>query len=347
MVLNSIMPMINSDHIRLRDNWLIIEDNPTKISKNSISLPFVSGLDLENHSVFVSNKNNGLKIEATIQDEDQRVSLYPTYRAEETVELDEKIGGFSEIDLEVYVVNTERERQLCQNIINRNHYLSFVSGGMFVGCRFKHEEQQKAVRNNAKKKYQDTSSSNSQQIKPAWWTDPPCRIIGCGVIDDLVFGVPNGRDKFAPEIVGEETWKEFKKAEKRRMNGKETNNSISRKEMLRRLKLAWGRRFAIDKPYRGHNIGNTIAKHMKKIAKNNRLPPAERLEVIRTEEKNKAKLIMDGEKEDFLTRAGYNLVLNQYSRPKWKMDPETGLHKPPEVVDNRPQYKKLYYHAEL
>jgi hypothetical protein len=92
-----------------------------------------------------------------------------------------------------------------------------------------------------------------------------------------------------------------------------------------------------------------LAKHLKTVAAKYRIPYAERIEVIRTVERERAEKLLNesSNASDFLTTAGYEPVLSMYSRPKWMLDPDTGLNLPPAKQANSPVYEKVYYYAEL
>jgi hypothetical protein len=126
------------------------------------------------------------------------------------------------------------------------------------------------------------------------------------------------------------------------MLGKNWRN-LRRPQIVDRLGLAWGSRFAVDDPYIKNGIGTLLAEQLAAVVKEHRLPPASHIEVIRTVTKTRCEEILEGDK-DWLTRAGYDVFgTPQYALPLWERDAESGNRLPPQIANSHATYRKIYY----
>ncbi|WP_227376261.1 hypothetical protein [Haladaptatus halobius] len=329
------MDDLDSESLQLRRNWLYLDKPPDYVTRNPLPLPFGCGFDVSKHRAFTKKTDDGFKLIASTDREiegttsENKVELYPPYSSAGVVNV-ESIG---ELELKFWCLNADRDRQIGEAIIRRMHYLSSIPNGLYIGCRFKNEKDQMKLRKKSRKEREIVSN----RFQSSGWTDSPGRLIGCAVLSELLFGVPKGRDQFAGKVLQNNDWREDLK----------DGNKLDRKKILDKLRLAWGSRFAIDDPYIGYQIGTELANHMKEVAANHRLPPAERIEVIRTVEREKAEDLVGGNTNDFLTNAGFDILHKKYSRPKWKIDNKTGLGMPPDQQDNTGVFEKLYYYTEV
>lgn len=335
---------IGRDRLRQRKNWLYIRESP--FSENPLPLSFGCGLDLDKHSLSLAKSGQDVSLHARGTDSNGKyVQIFPPYQAADRV-THPKLG---KIDLDLWVVNRAREKQIAQAIIDRTHYLKPVHSGIFLGVRFKDTSMEKQLRKSASSR----RNSNNRFVSSAW-TNPEGQMIGCATLGTLLFGVPHGRNAFAESILGADWIEQLKASEKaRRQEEREPRpGELTRSRVVRKLGLAWGSRFALEIPYVGLGIGTVLAKHLKKVASHYRLPPAQWIEVIRTVKKEKAQKLVDEETadDDFLTRAGYTIAKEhiRYARPKWKAMPKEGHLIPPDATDAESStYRKLYYYAEI
>lgn len=333
------MEKLSKDKLKLRSRWLYINQENLGIPlSRPIPLPFNCGYNIENYELYAKQDEDSLQLFAAPNgksEEVDRIQIYPPY-CKQTYICHKEIG---KVELQILVVNSEQDRQISQSIISRTHYLSSTTRGLFVGCKIVDKKKELAIRKLTKER-----KLNNAYDSPAW-TNPTGRIIGCAVLDKLMFGNPLGRDEFAKKELGKQ-WR--KQVEKKK---------LTRKDIVDQLGLVWASRFAIDKPYMGlsskgfnKSIGTIIADHLKEIAANYYLPPARRIEVIRTVDKQRAEELTKKKKpkSDFLTRAGYKIVKNHvYSRPISIPDSE-GFSYPANLKDkNRTTYRKVYYYVEL
>jgi len=338
------MKLVDSSDLRLYQNWLHHAGNDLDLSSNPIPLPFGSNLSLENHNVYFHNTQEDLEVWANEKSGEQKVRLYPPYAAIDVI----NHPDLGDIELSIFCINAEADRQILQSIIARMHYLSASARGLLLGCRFQSTDDQKNLLQAA----QEKQTMVDERYRSSAWTDPMGRVIGGATLDALTFGVPKGRDAFAGDILGNPSWREdLARAEKeRREEDREAKEGeLTRSGLVKQLRLAWASRFALDAPYTGLGIGSLLAKHLKIVAAKYRIPYAERIEVIRTVERERAEELLDesSDSNDFLTMAGYEPVLSMYSRPKWMLDPDTGLNLPPAKQADNPVYEKIYYLAEL
>lgn len=346
------MRELDPENIKRRENWLIFTENrPAALECDGVVLPFGCGFDPGEHTTYLDTDNDEPRILASESEEpEDAVQLYPPYHATETIDSNE----FGEINIEIFTINRESNRQISQSLISRLHYLSSVPNGLYIGCRFKDTQMQKQIREQRKKEF-----DQDPKFESIGWSEPLGRVIGCATVDDLLFGIPRGRDKFAANILDNPNWREdLKQAEKeRRKQDREPRpDELTRSKLVRKLKLAWGSRFAVDDPYQDLGIGTVLAEHMKPIAANYRLPSADRIEVIRREKKGKVNELCDENhpRTDFLLNAGYDIVEEaiRYSQPRWKL--KNGKRIPPSLLEESDQneeyervYRKVYYYDEI
>jgi len=130
------------------------------------------------------------------------------------------------------------------------------------------------------------------------------RIIGVAVLDTLVHGNPYiGRSHFATEVIGSRAWMKW-----------------PRDKIVDKLGLSWASRFAVHSSFHGFGIGTLLARHLKTVARNFRLPPADFIEVITTVRKTK-----EPSQRDFLVEAGYTRVDTPLkSSPLRELNEKTG-----------------------
>jgi GNAT superfamily N-acetyltransferase len=84
-------------------------------------------------------------------------------------------------------------------------------------------------------------------------------------------------------------------------------NSLTRKEIVRRLGLVCGTRFAVRRDRQREGLGTTLARHLALVAACWRWPPADCVEVVRWIPGPKLLKTLRGN-SDFLTRGGYTPV---------------------------------------
>lgn len=328
------MEKLSKDTLRLRSRWLYVnQENLEFLPSRPIPLPFGCGYKIKDYELYADLRESILHLFAVPNnefDKEKFIQIYPPYCQQDYIH-HENLGN---IELKIWVVNSERDRQIAQSIISRTHYLSSTRRGLVVGCKIVNKNQELAIR-----KLTENRKLNNTYDSPAW-TNPTGRMIGCAVLDKLMFGNPHGRDEFADNELGEQ-WRE----------------RINKKDVVDQLGLVWASRFAVDKPYIGlrasgfdRSIGTVIACHLKEIAANYYLPAARRIEVIRTVNKKYAEELTrtTEPKSDFLTLAGYKIARNHvYSRPISIPDSE-GFSYPADPKDkNRITYRKVYYYVEL
>lgn len=333
------MKKLSRDTLRLRSRWLYVNQKNLKfLPSQPIPLPFSCGYNIKDYEVYADQREDILHLFAVPNnefDKQKSIQIYPPYCQQDSIN-HESIGN---IELKIWVVNSERDRQIAQSIISRTHYLSSTTRGLFVGCHIVDKDKELVIRELTKNR-----KLNNTYDSPAW-TNPLGRMIGCAVLDKLMFGNPLGRDEFADNELGSQ-WRERIKQKK-----------LTRKEVVDQLGLVWASRFAVDEPYIGlrangfdRSIGTVIACHLQEIAANYYLPPARRIEVIRTVKKKRAEELTKTTepKSDFLTLAGYKIVRNHvYSRPL-SIPGSEGFSYPADPKDkNRITYRKVYYYFEL
>lgn len=338
------MRKITSDQASLRNKrWLRIEPKEGQISEeNYFPLPFGHGLDLSQHKVFLENNK-----QVHAGGKSPEASLYPPF-SEKTSLTHHELG---EVPLHFWVVNQDMVKQQALSLIGRTHYLTAPLYGLILGCCFEDAQQENELKKLAEK---DGLRPDRKEIESPVWTNPPGRMIGCAVLAELLFGIPKGRDHFADDVLGSDWRTDLLEAEQRRneQDREPREDEPTRRRVVRKLGLTWASRFAVEKPFTGYGkfeegIGTLLARVLKEVAKNHTLPTAERIEVIRTVTSSKAERILNGEREDFLTKADYEPLEANYSRPQWQPNFDTGQNTPPELISDSETYQKLYYCAEL
>lgn len=287
----------------VRGRWLQLIDSPQKY----VALPFGVGLKPDEHEIRYTEDSRGVTIEARPIGKGSRYTvIYPAY----TVDIRHQFSNGKTYDLVISTATTDDEYLDFQLIIGATHYLSAPKSGMFIGCRFKTFSQEKEF------------LSSTEVARHA---QKPGGIFACVVAQTMFHGNPNGRSMVAENALGPD-WK-----------------NLSRPEIVGKLGLAWGSRFAVDDPYIRNGIGTLLAKQLAIVVRKHRLPPASFVEVIRTVTKERCEQIIQGQ-QDWLTKAGYKVYHSpQYARPIWKRDAHTGNRIPPQSVPDHPVYRKLYY----
>jgi hypothetical protein len=125
--------------------------------------------------------------------------------------------------------------------------------------------------------------------------DTSATLIGAAVLDGLVHGNPIDRDVLARPVLGDD-WLD-------RLRARE----LSRGEIVYRLGLVCGTRFAVRRDRQGEGLGDILAHQSAIVAACWRWPPADNVEVVRWMPGTRLAEVLGG-KSDFLTRAGYTPV---------------------------------------
>ncbi len=341
------MRQISSSDLAIQNKrWLHVGiDEDLNSRGNYFPLPFGHGLSLSRHSVFLEKKDEHVSIQAGEQS--PAVQLYPPFSTTDCID-HPKLG---EIPLNFWVVNRDMVRQQALSVVGRTHYLTPPQYGLILGCRFVEEEHEEKLRDLAQKRER---RPDSPELESPVWTNPAGRLIGCAVLAELLFGIPRGRDHFADEELGRNWRSDLREAEEQRNeeNREPEPGELTRRRVVRKLRLTWASRFAVEKPFTGYGeagtgIGTLLARILKQVAIDYQLPRAKRIEVIRTVGSSKAEDIIEGKREDFLTKAGYDPLKKTYSRPQWEPNFRTGQNTPPALASSDKTYRKLYYCAEF
>lgn len=230
------------------------------------------------------------------------VIVYPHLQFEDNIQ-NSRYGSFA---LQSAVVISDLDMIQATAVVSRSHYLPASMRGIVVACRFKHPDKQDKVRR---------SEAQNRLGRDAWsdaWTTRLGGVIGVAVLDNLYHGVPSARESFVREAA--------KKLGKKTPKGDMT--TWPRSWFVQDLGIAWGSRFAVDAPYRGIGIGEVLARRLKDVARNLRLPQANYIEVITTQIREKDKAI--AWETGFLTKAGYRFAAEMKSRPIRVLDPDSG-----------------------
>jgi len=281
----------------------------------SVRMPFGIGINVEHYQFQKITVTKGYEIRALyvggIRSNNSHTIVYPGYQATDHV-TDSETGERAKLRL--WTVYTDRDRLAARQVIQRVHYLSDSGRGMFLACAFSDPQQQTRIRRQSRKRNLDSDDIS--------WLIPPGGVIGAGVVDTLWHGNPiAGRTLIAKElkIKGDE-WK-----------------SWTRDEVVRRLRIVWASRFAIDAPYQDLGIGAVLARHLKVVARRYHAPAADFIEVITTTPRNRP----ESGKGDFLQKAGYvRLKGHMKSGSLMVMDQSSGYRTATPAVKN-------YYFADL
>jgi len=152
------------------------------------------------------------------------------------------------------------------------------------------------------------------------------KIIGVAVLDALMHGNPKlGHSQFATDTLGTDAWLNW-----------------PRNKIVEKLKLAWASRFAVHSDYQGCGIGTRLASHLKAVAREFRMPPANFIEVITTERKLTGKKGEEAASQgNFLVQAGYvRMDTPLKSTPLRLLNLKTGYMDPVSA-------RKYYYYADI
>jgi GNAT superfamily N-acetyltransferase len=229
------------------------------------------------------------------------------------------VAGIGRVEFEGWQVISDVDRMHAMAIILRSHYLNIPSRGLILGCRFAKVQDQERVRRLFKR----------ADRKDAWstaWGQKAGGMVACAVLDSLYHGKPGGRKELAAREGFDHLVAHW--------------DETSRADIVKTLRVAWASRFAVDAPYRKIGLGTLLAKKLLHVARFNRLPSADFLEVITTHAA-KPGAHQDPE-HDFLVKAGYIRLAREWpSRAQLVIDKSTG---------DRHDYvraKKFYYYAKL
>lgn len=229
------------------------------------------------------------------------------------------VAGIGRIEFEGWQLTSDIDRMHAMTIILRSHYLKAPSRGLILGCRFVKPSDQERIRKLFKR-------DDRQDAWSAAWSEKAGGMVACAVLGSLYHGKPGGRKELArregfDRLVAH--WEE-----------------TSRGDIVDTLRIAWASRFAIDAPYRRIGLGTLLARNLLQVARFNRLPSADFLEVITTHAVG-ASAHQDPE-HDFLIKAGYLRLPQEWpSRPQLVIDKSTGKRR--DLV----RAKKFYYYARL
>lgn len=232
-----------------------------------------------------------------------------------------RLGKLGLVWLEIWEITRDKERRRATEIILRSHYLNAPKRGLVLGCRFLRSEDQIKAKNIA----QETSQ------KDPWskaWREGTNNMVACAVLDTLYHGKPLGRKELAKREGFEDLVQRW--------------DTVTRSDMVTRLRVAWVSRFAVDAPYRSFGIGTVLAKKLREVAKGYRTPSADFIEVITTRPVGTKPpgFAKSSGGNDFLIKAGYYLIPKAYpSKPQAVKDSLTG-----EKVTT--SAKKYYYYAK-
>jgi GNAT superfamily N-acetyltransferase len=247
------------------------------------------------------------------------IQILPTYSSTEKI-THEKLE--KELKLDFWVIERDLERIEAQGIILRSHYLDIPKHGLYLGCRFTDK--------NAQEDFLKKAIFLEDRLDK-WsnaWTEKPGKMIGCAVLSTLLHGKPKGRKEVAERLQQADVIRNW--------------DTLTRSEIIDKLRIAWISRIAIDAPYRGFGLGTHLVKHLSHIAVKHRVPRASAIEVMRTVPSQDADSLIKG-KSDFLTRGGYTLFHEKSpSQPLLTTDEENGDRVKPSV-----NAKKLYYYNIL
>jgi GNAT superfamily N-acetyltransferase len=308
-------------NIKISNGRFLEFDSENLPIKSPLILPFGSIYKDDEHELFYQNQGSSSRLlaKALSHGENTAQILLPTYST--TVQINhERLE--KELKLDFWVIERDVERIEAQGIILRSHYLDIPKHGLYLGCRFTDPDEQEDVLN------MEICKEERPDKWSAAWTEKPGRIIGCAVLSTLLHGKPKGRREVAERLQQADVIHNW--------------DTLTRSEIIDKLRIAWISRIAIDAPYRGFGLGTHLVKQLSHIAINYRVPKASAIEVMRTVPSKEAELLMNGQ-SDFLTRGGYTLFHKKSSsQPLLTTDKENGNRIKPSV-----NAKKLYYYNIL
>lgn len=299
----------------IRRRRLLFRNHATGAT-NEVPIPFGFHLDLNIHRVFIQRTRDRSE---QICAESLRGAgnlpaaiISPVYAAQD--ELAGSVGGMK-IKVRLWTVVTDLDRLRAREVVQREHYLSDPGQGMILACAFEDPKVQEKLRNRP-------ASTNAKE-KVSWYL-PSGGITACAFLSEMWHGNPKeGRQLIATQLGLSDSWRTW-----------------TRPEVMKRLRVAWGSRFAVDEPYQGLGIGTILARHLKIVARRYRLPQSDFLEVITTEERvaGEAAPTLGG---GFLIKAGYTVLGTPLKSDSMQvMDFETGFRRPEPAI-------KRYYYADL
>jgi GNAT superfamily N-acetyltransferase len=304
-------------HAILQGRVLLLEEERGKLAGNeALLLPFGAITSVRDLSFEVNVVPEKLPLlRALEQGTTQEIQILPAATFRRQIEIDD-VGT---AELEFFVVDEHQDRARAFKIIERCHYLEPPSRGLILCCKFLNPRLQSKIRQLAAKQNRRNSRSES-------WTETPGQVVACAVLDTLYHGNPLGRLEI-PEIqksyADDVPW-----------------HQRNRREILRRFRLSWVSRIAIDEPYRKYGIGTHLVSLLREVARRHRHPWARYVEVMRRLPAEEAKELLEKNEDDFLTRAGY--VRSPTARPTGPMLRGDYMSQSGSL---RVTAKQLYYYA--
>jgi len=296
--------------VRLRSRELSFE-SPDTTDRERVRVPFGIEIDTERFRFRKTAGPDTPEIRAySLEDKTERYTVVsPGYTAKDHVK-DPETGR--EIGVRLWTVYSDRDRLDARQVIQRVHYLADSGRGMFLACAVGDAHQRERIRKRRRVKNQDSSDVS--------WFVPCGGVVACGVISRLWHGNPvAGRQMIADQLKLKDRWQLMK-----------------RDEILRKMRIAWASRFAVDLPYQGLGLGTVLAKHLKKVAHYYHAPSADFLEVITTTNKDAPPPIA----KDFLIRAGYTKLEAPMKSGSLMVMDGSGYRVPKSAIKN-------YYYADL
>lgn len=297
--------------VRIRSRELSFK-SPNAPDRERVRLPFGIGIERGGFRFERIGTAGTPEIRAQIRSDDiaeHFTIVSPGYLARDHVN-DPESGR--RIELTLWTVYSDRDRLASRQIVQRVHYLADNGRGMLLACAIANPDEQALIRKRNRKKHRD-----SQDVS---WFVPCGGIVACGVVGRLLHGNPlAGRRLIADKLGLKNHWE-----------------SMRRDEILKKMRIAWASRFAVDLPYQSLGLGAVLAVHLKQVARYYHAPSADFLEVITTTLK-KAPIPLA---KDFLVRAGYRKLETPMRSGGLMVMNETGYRVPQPAVKN-------YYYADL
>lgn len=292
--------------VRIRNHQLIF---PLPSADGIATMPLAIGLVANPHSGSFEARSNGDDQQVRLQPagSSEKILLSPPFSQRRRISL---IGSKEAADLDFWAIDNYADRGCCLQLLQRVHYLSIPRRGIFLACRFRNIDQQKAAFRNA-----------PRGTRQREWTRPGA-IIACAVVDSLMHGQPLGRIEIAETLGLSPALAQW-----------------SRAEAVSNLRVAWLSRIAVAPPFQHLGIGTRLALMARRMAHEMRIPRADFLEVIRSLPIDHVKQMDCG--KDFLERAGF-LKVQRPMRSKQCQFPLPNSRK--SVLQ---KVVKFYYYADL
>jgi|GEM_PF-7042335 GNAT superfamily N-acetyltransferase len=186
------------------------------------------------------------------------------------------------VDLEFHIAADDVTLIRARQLLERSHPHRSPTSGIFLVCSL--------VDAASRDEFLAAPENEREDPWSSAWAERRSRVVGCVVMSRLFHGNPRGRAEIAAAA------------------GVDFTPDMGRDETIKRLRVAWLSRIAVDAPYRRTGIGTAMVAEARQVATTRTPWQPSYIEVIRTVSSAQAKEKLEVVSDDFLTRAGYRLI---------------------------------------